>query len=280
VHTPGAIEADVEEVLAWVRAVLPSQGRGLRVLEVGCGPGVLASKLLGAGVHLTAIDVSEEEVRAAQERGVPAIASDFLSFEAAEPFDALLFTRSFHHLSPLSAAVRKTRTLLAPGGLMLADEFAHDEIDAATAAWFFDLQTVLEESGLLAPDRPRHHGHHHHHGNDRPPPVDPLQRWRERHVHDPPLHGARAMVAALSASFEIVAQERRTYLHRYLSDRLMDSELGTRVFLRLRALERLRVEQGLLAPIGLRLVLRNRPERLQRSSGGLRRRKAPKRMRS
>jgi SAM-dependent methyltransferase len=279
-HTPGAIEADVEEVLGWVRAVLPGQGRGLRVLEVGCGPGVLASKLLGAGVHLTAIDVSEEEVRAARERGVPAIASDFLAFESAEPFDALLFTRSFHHLSPLSAAVRKIGTLLAPGGLVVADEFAHDEIDAATAAWFFDLQAVLEESGVLAPDRPRHHGHHLHHGNDRPPPVDPLERWRERHVHDPPLHGARAMVAALSARFELMTQERRTYLHRYLSDRLVDSELGPRVFLRLRALERLRVEQGLLAPIGLRLVLRNRPERRQRSSGGLRRRKAPKRRRS
>lgn len=279
-HTPGAIESDVEEVLGWVRTVLPGQGRDLRVLEVGCGPGFLASKLLGAGVRLTAIDVSEEAVRAAQQRGVPAIASDFLSFESAEQFDALLFTRSFHHLSPLSAAVRKTRTLLAHGGLMLADEFAHDEIDAATAAWFFDLQAVLEESGVLAPDVPRHHGHHHHHAKDRPPPVDPLERWRERHVHEPPLHGARVMVAALRASFEMVAHERRTYLYRYLADRLVDSELGTRVFLRLRALERLRVEQGLLAPIGLRLVLRNRPERRQRSSGGLRRRKATKSRRS
>jgi len=279
-HTPGAIEADVEEVLGWVRALLPGQGIGLRVLEVGCGSGFLASKLLGAGVRLTAIDVSEEEVRAARERGVPAIAADFLAFESAEPFDALLFTRSFHHLSPLDSAIRRIRTLLAPGGVVLADEFAHDEIDAATAAWFFDLQAVLEESGVLAPDRPRHHGHHHHHAKDRPPPADPLERWRERHVHDPPLHGARAMVAALRGSFELAVEERRTYLHRYLSDRLVDSELGTRVFLRLRALERLRVQQGLLAPIGLRLVLRARPERPQRSSGGLRRRKAPKRRRS
>jgi SAM-dependent methyltransferase len=290
VHTPGAIEAEVEEVLGWVRSVLPGQGRGLRVLEVGCGPGYLASKLLRAGVRLTAIDVSEEQVRAARERGVPAIASDFLSFEAAERFDALLFTRSLHHISPLASAIRKIRVLLEPGGPALADEFAHDEIDATTAAWFFDLQAALEESGVLAPDLPRQHGHRHHHRpEDRPPPDDPLERWRERHLHEPPLHGARAMVAALRAAFEVTVEERRTYLHRYLSDRLEDSDRGTRVFLRLRAVEQLRVDQGLLAPIGLRLVLGHRaspgPRATvrgghQRSSGGRLRRKAPKRSRS
>ena len=96
----------------------------------------------------------------------------------------------------------------------MADELAHDEIDAFTAAWFWDLQAVLETSGDLAPDRPRrHHGHGHGHGEHRGP-----------------------------------------YLHRYLADRLEAGEGGARLFLRLRELERLRVAQGLLVPIGLRLV--------------------------
>jgi SAM-dependent methyltransferase len=254
-RTSGAIAAEVDEILDWTRSSLPDGGRGLRVLEVGCGPGHLAARLLEDGVQLTAIDVSEEQVLAARRQGVPAIASDFLAFEG-KGFDVVLFTRSLHHISPLEAAMSKIRALLRPGGLILADEFAHDEIDAATAAWFWDLQAVLEESGTLAPDVRR--THHHHHGTPGPgddqPPADPLDRWRWRHVHDPPLHPARALISAVGGAFEVRAQQRGPYLHRYFSDRLEDSPRGTRLFLRLRALEELRLRQRLLVPVGLRLV--------------------------
>ncbi|HUM13184.1 MAG TPA: class I SAM-dependent methyltransferase [Myxococcaceae bacterium] len=281
---PGAIAAEVEEVRTWVRATLPGAGQGLRVLEVGCGPGVLAARLLEDGVLVTAIDVSEEQVRLARERAVPAIVCDFLSFEG-EPFDALLFTRSLHHISPLGAGISKIRELVRPGGLILADEFAHDEIDAASAAWFWDLQAVLEQCGALAPDVPRRHGHHgaHRSADDGPSP-DPLQRWRERHLHDPPLHGAKTLIAALRRTFELRPPDRGPYLHRYFSDRVDGSDAGTRLFLRVRDLERLRVRQGLLVPVGLRLVARRSTAQgrraAHRSSGGVRRRKAPKRRRS
>jgi SAM-dependent methyltransferase len=270
VRTPGAIEAEVDEVQAWVRRLLPEGGRGLRILEVGCGPGVLADRLIRDGVQLTAIDVSEEQVAEAQARGVPARVSDFLAFEGP-PFDAVLFTRSLHHIAPLQAGIAKIRALVRPGGLVVADEFAHDEIDAFTAAWFWDLQTVLESCGALAPDVPRtHHGHGEHHGQgerrsgrhghggprrkDGPPPRDPLERWRERHVHEPPLHGARMMIAELEKAFDLRPPERGPYLHRYFSDRVDPGEAGTQLFLRAREQELLRIAQGLLVPIGLRLV--------------------------
>ncbi|HVP62991.1 MAG TPA: class I SAM-dependent methyltransferase [Myxococcaceae bacterium] len=254
VHTPGAVDAEVREVQDWVQHVLPDSGRGLRVLEVGCGPGILAARLLEEQVLVTAIDVSEEQVRLARERGVPAIVSDFLSFEGGA-FDALVFTRSLHHISPLAAGISKIRELIKPGGLILADEFAHDEIDAVTAAWFWDLQAVLEECGALAPDARGQHGHH---GAHRSPPAapspDPLQRWRERHLHQPPLHGAAMLITALDAAFQLQLPERGPYLHRYFSERVDDSDAGSRLFLRLRELERLRLRQGLLVPVGLRVV--------------------------
>jgi SAM-dependent methyltransferase len=275
VHTPGAIEAEVDEVQGWVRRVIPEGGRGLRVLEVGCGSGVLAERLVRDGVQLTAIDASEEQVAEARARGVPAVVSDFLAFEAP-PFDAVLFTRSLHHIAPLQAGIAKIRTLVRPGGLVVADEFAHDEIDGFTAAWFWDLQAVLESCGALAPDVPRrHHGHgerhqggqghahsgHHADGGDRghrrkdgPPPTDPLERWRERHVHEPPLHGARTMIAELDEAFDLRPPERGPYLHRYFSDRVDPGDAGTKLFLRAREQEVLRIAQGILVPIGLRLV--------------------------
>jgi len=252
-HVSGSIEVETAEVLAWVEAQLPAQGKGLRVLEVGCGPGHLAVQLLQRGVQLTAIDSSEEQVAQARELGVPAIASDFLSFSGGG-FDGVLFTRSLHHIHPLEEATRKIRQLLEPGGRVLADEFAHEEMDRATATWFWDLQAVLEEAGALAPDVPRHdHGHGGHAPHASSTIADPLERWRERHVHDPPLHDARSLVAALGSSFEITSEQRVPYLHRYFSDRLEDSDRGTKIFLRLRELERLRVRQGLLRSIGLRI---------------------------
>ncbi len=260
-RTAGAIEAEVDEVQAWVSRVLPGGGKGLRVLEVGCGPGVLAERLRRSGIELTAIDASEEQVAEARRRGVPAILSDFLAFDAP-PFDAVLFTRSLHHIAPLEAGISRIRALVRPGGMVVADEFAHDEIDAVTAAWFWDLQAVLETCGALAPDVPRRHhgdgGRHGHGGHEYqkggPPASDPLERWRERHVHEPPLHAARAMIAALENAFELRPPERLPYLHRYFSDRVDPGEGGTRLFLQVRDLERRRVEQRLLVPIGLRLV--------------------------
>jgi hypothetical protein len=67
------------------------------------------------------------------------------------------------------------------------------------------------------------------------------------------------MISALRAAFDLRAPERLPYLHRYFSDRVEPSDAGTRVFLRIRELERLRSGQGLLVPIGLRLVATVRP---------------------
>ncbi len=250
---PAAIDAETDEVLGWVLDILPARGKGLRVLEVGCGPGHLAARLVERGVDVVAIDPSEKQVNLAQEHGVSALRSDFLSF-GAERFDALLFTRSLHHISPLPEAIRKMRSLLRPGGWILADEFAHEEMNPATAAWFWDLQAVLELSGALAPDTSRRH--HHQPQHEAEWPSDPLERWRERHVHDPPMHGAATMMAALRDAFTLQTRHRLPYLHRYLSDRVADSEQGKRLFLEVRELEALRIAQGLLVPIGLRLVAR------------------------
>ena len=259
-RTPPAIEVETDEVLAWVNGALPGGGRGLRILEVGCGPGHLAARLEQEGVEVTAIDASEEQVALARENGVGALAFDFLSYEGAG-FDVVLFTRSLHHISPLPEAMRKIRALLRPGGWILADEFAHEEMNRATAAWFWDLQAVMEASGTLAPDVSRRHNRphgHHHHRPDRgvEPSSDPLERWRERHVHDPPLHGEVAMVGALRSAFALLGHQRLPYLHRYFSDRVAHSEEGRRLFLVTRELEVLRISQGLVVPIGLRLLAR------------------------
>lgn len=250
VRTP--LDADSEEVLSFITRALPP---GVTVLEVGCGDGRVATRLRAAGWRVKAIDLDAEAVAAAKARGVDAECVDFFDVQG-ERFDALLFTRSFHHLSPLSAAIAQSRALVAPGGTLVLDEFAHDEADLATAAWFYDVQALLEEAGALAPDERHRHVHHHH--EEQAPPRTPLERWQRRLLHDPPLHGGKAMVDALSAAFEVERLERLPYLYRHLGERLAPDERGARLFQRMRSLEEERIALGLLVPIGMRLTIRVR----------------------
>src|SRR5262249_37753633 len=91
-----------------------------RVLEVGCGRGEGARPLTAAGHAVTAIDRELSDLSPSP--GTTFIECDFLEFAAA-PFDAVVFTASLHHIWPLEAAVERAVWLLAPGGLVVADDF-------------------------------------------------------------------------------------------------------------------------------------------------------------
>ncbi len=258
------LELDTDDVLAFVVAALPPSPA--TVLEVGAGDGRLAAKLVERGHVVTAIDLDADAVAAARARGVDARRADVLSFEGG-PFDAVLYTRSFHHVWPLEDAVARSRALVAAGGVLVLDELAHDAIDLPSAAWFYDVQALLEETGALAPDergQHRHAGHHHphaHHGHPQASaPRNPLERWRDRHgdAHEHPLHGGQAMLEALASAFELTPVERGPYLYRYLAERLAPDAHGGRLFHKVRALEQARLDLGLLVPVGRRIVARAR----------------------
>lgn len=247
------LEIDTDQVLSFVTAALPPPPAA--VLEVGAGEGRLAARLLERGFRVKAIDLDGDAVAKAKARGIDVQRADVLSFDGG-PFDAVLYTRSFHHIWPLEAAVARSRALLAKGGKLVLDEFAHDEIDLQSAAWFYDVQALLEDTGALAAEeRYRHHGHHHHHAE---PPRTPLERWQRRLAHDPPLHAGRAMLDALGTAFEVTRVERTPNLYRFFADRLAADAGGGRLFQRVRALEEERLALGLLVPLGLRITARAR----------------------
>ncbi|MGH7719803.1 MAG: class I SAM-dependent methyltransferase, partial [Gemmatimonadaceae bacterium] len=97
-----------------------------RLLEVGCGAGELAARLGSHGFTVVAIDSDADAVHAARDRGVDARVARWPEHDDA-PFDAVLFTRSLHHLQPLPPAVARARELLAPSGVVIVEDFAfHD----------------------------------------------------------------------------------------------------------------------------------------------------------
>ena len=241
------VEAGTSEVLEFLGRVLPAPP--LRVLEVGCGRGELAAMLQARGYAVTALDADPEAVAAARQAGVPAVQCDFLD-GGVEPHDAVLFTRSLHHVTDLDRAAALAAKACAPGGVVVLDEFARERADAATAAWFYELRTILAAAGALEAPEP-------------PAEADPKERWEveygSRRAHR--LHTGDAMVAALCGHLDVDLVESCPYLYRQLAQWLEPTEHGGAVALRLRQVERERMARGELVPMGIRAVARGRDAR-------------------
>jgi SAM-dependent methyltransferase len=233
-------DVPLAETYAFCDAAL---GDSRTVLDVGCGRGALAGRLAAAGRGVTGLDRS---LGGAKAKGATLVEGDFLAYRAA-PVDALLFVTSLHHLHPLDAAVERAAELLVPGGLVIAEELDLDAPDAATAAWYYDVQELLAAAELFRPA--------HVHGS-----LDdaPLARWRGEHEHDPPLARGQDMFVALGSRFDVLRMERGPYLYRYFCGGLEASQRGANVGASLLAAERRNIAAGSLRATGLRIVARRR----------------------
>jgi len=93
-----------------------------RVLDVGCGDGVLSRELRRVVPSVTAIDVDAASLDRAWEqtagRDIDYVLDDFLShpFEPAS-FDLVVSVAALHHMD-MAAALGRMRALLRPGGVL------------------------------------------------------------------------------------------------------------------------------------------------------------------
>ena len=98
--------------------------RGKRVLDVGCGGGILAESMAARGAQVTGIDVAEKPLAVAQlhlhESGLPVdyrlIAPEALALEAAGSFDVVTCMEMVEHVPDPSGVVRACADLVKPGG--------------------------------------------------------------------------------------------------------------------------------------------------------------------
>jgi SAM-dependent methyltransferase len=206
-----------------------------RVLEVGCGSGMLAHRLAAAGFAVTALDRREHDEWSGSE--VKFVAQDFFEFHD-EPYDAVVFTASLHHLAPVGVALDRASKLLVRGGVVAIDDFDLAAADHAILSWYYGLQESLAASG------------HFPHDHIDPAGTDLLTRWRDAHAETPPLAFGHEMIAEVEMRFAVRELGRGPYLYRYLSHHVDDARVAAQIF----ETERAKIEVGAFAPVGLRIV--------------------------
>jgi SAM-dependent methyltransferase len=116
-----------------------------RVLEVGCGRGDLARAIARSGYRVVAIDPDAPS-------GEIFRAVSLEEFADPGPFDAVVASRSLHHIPDLGEALDKVARLLRPGRPLIASEHAWERLDEPTARWYLRhrLEAEPEAASSLA----------------------------------------------------------------------------------------------------------------------------------
>ena len=108
--------------LSWIKSFVDLNGK--RVLDVGCGGGILAESLAQSGAQTTGIDLSDKALKVAElhalESGVNvqylAISTEALAEMEAEQYDVVTCMEMLEHVPDPSSVIQSCAKLVKPGG--------------------------------------------------------------------------------------------------------------------------------------------------------------------
>ncbi|HVG19088.1 MAG TPA: bifunctional 2-polyprenyl-6-hydroxyphenol methylase/3-demethylubiquinol 3-O-methyltransferase UbiG [Blastocatellia bacterium] len=119
--------------------------RGLRLLDVGCGGGLLAERFAREGALVTGVDLSPSSLVAASRHGETRglaidyvnASGDLLPFRDSS-FDAVVSADFLEHVTGLEAVIAECARVLKPSGLFLYDTINRTLRSRVVAVWLFE----------------------------------------------------------------------------------------------------------------------------------------------
>jgi 2-polyprenyl-6-hydroxyphenyl methylase/3-demethylubiquinone-9 3-methyltransferase len=109
--------------LDWINGLAPLSGK--RVLDVGCGGGILTDAMARLGAHALGIDLATKSLRVAQLHALEAqtprvqyreVSAEDLAAEQPASFDVVTCMEMLEHVPDPASVVRACSTLVKPGG--------------------------------------------------------------------------------------------------------------------------------------------------------------------
>jgi 2-polyprenyl-6-hydroxyphenyl methylase/3-demethylubiquinone-9 3-methyltransferase len=110
--------------LSWMKSFVNLEGK--KVVDIGCGGGILAESIAQSGADTTGIDLSEKALKVAELHALEvganltyrAISAEDLAQEQAGQYDVVTCMEMLEHVPDPASVVRACATLCKPGGTL------------------------------------------------------------------------------------------------------------------------------------------------------------------
>ena len=110
--------------LGWIQSFVNLEGK--KVVDIGCGGGILAESISQAGANTTGIDLSEKALKVAELHALEVganltyrmISAEALADEQAEQYDVVTCMEMLEHVPDPASVVRACAKLCKPGGTL------------------------------------------------------------------------------------------------------------------------------------------------------------------
>jgi 2-polyprenyl-6-hydroxyphenyl methylase/3-demethylubiquinone-9 3-methyltransferase len=110
--------------LDWIKTFVALDGK--KVVDIGCGGGILAESIAQSGADTTGIDLSEKALKVAELHALEvganltyrAISAEDLAQEQPEQYDVVTCMEMLEHVPDPASVVRACATLCKPGGTL------------------------------------------------------------------------------------------------------------------------------------------------------------------
>lgn len=140
------------------RMRLPDSGRGLRLLDAGCGTGASTAALLSVAPHAEIVGVDGSAGMLAEARAkewpssvrfIHSRIEDLADAGVTGPFDGIFAAYLVRNLPDPDAQLREFRSLLRPGAMLAVHEYSVRDSRLATAVWNAVCAAIIIPSGRL-----------------------------------------------------------------------------------------------------------------------------------
>ncbi|MFN3007243.1 class I SAM-dependent methyltransferase [Mycolicibacterium wolinskyi] len=140
------------------RMALPDGGRGLRLLDAGCGTGASTAALLAAAPHaeIVAVDGSAGMLAQARAKDWPKSVSFIQSYvehlaanDVHGPFDGIFAAYLVRNLADPDTVLRTFRDLLRPGSTLAVHEYSVRDSRSARMMWNLVSTAIIIPMGRI-----------------------------------------------------------------------------------------------------------------------------------